>query len=164
MSSSRDSGEFETALAAVLPLLYILKTTTDGLMVSIFVLTSVILFELIYCVVKKYLLRSLRFALALVVLSTVLSVIWFSSPLFGFPKVQSDFFVCLISAFVLVYGSIRKEKFNLLKTWGSFLGLTLFTGLVVQNVRPSFLPVSFLAIGILMMICVYMRKKIFHEL
>ncbi len=152
-------------LGAVLPLLYALKSTFTALLVSVSVLYAVIVFELIFIVIKRFWPRSMRFILALIVFSTVISAAWIAGPSFGFQKIAAYFPISLLSAVFLEQGFLREANpfWNRIKMWASFLVLSILIGCLAENALLRFPPGFFWLIGLVLIVSNLINRRMFSH-
>ncbi len=127
-------------LGSVLPLIYGFKDLNTSFILSSSVLCAVLLFELVFFAVKNFWLRSIRFSLALIVLSTVIGALWIAAPRFDLQLMTGYFPICLISSVILIQSTIRRTlSFSeRVKTWTGFLTWSLLLGAANEWVFTQF--------------------------
>ncbi len=150
-------------LGAALPLLCALKSTFTALLISVSVLCAVILFELIFIAIKRFWPRSMRFILALIVLSTVISAAWIAGPSFGFQKIAAYFPISLLSAVFLEQGSLREVNpfWAQAKIGAGFLVLSVLIGYLAESALLRFTPGFFWLFGLVVIVSNLINHKMF---
>ena len=151
-------------LGSVLPLMYAFKDIATTVILSLCVLLSVVLFELIFAGLKRFWPRQFRFVFALIVLSTVISMIWISAVHLGFDEIAVYIPAGLLSAVILVQSTIRQTLPILLriKTWTGFLTWCLLTGCAAKWLTAGFSTGLFWLTGFVIMISCGINRKSYY--
>src|SRR3989338_1950634 len=160
--------EISIGVISALPLFYAPVDIRHAILFGASVVIALLVFELLFSLVKHFWLRSLRTLLALIVLASVLELIFLVCRLF-LPEPANEtmgptFSLTLISAFLLAHCTALGQKSfaRRLRSWGVFLFLIFILGASRQwNTNfQAFLPGPFWVVACALAVFYFFRERV----
>lgn len=165
---ARQSDQIAVVAVSVIPLFSGASGIPAAVFLSSAVLFAVLIFELLFSLVKPFWLRSLRPLLALVLLASILKGIFLVCEPLLLEKTDElipIFPLTLVSAFLLAESALTFKSGSIgarARVWGGFLALLLIVGASRQwgGTFRMFLPGPFWVSGAALAIFFFLRRRV----